>query len=125
MFTNRFKLIFWRLTSLFWAIVLLYLCLTPAPPQVYGPLGWDKLQHAGAFGLFAFFIFNALRSQNVSLGVSSWTAALTASFSGGVIELLQELLTSNRTGELLDFFADTAGATLVVLLLYLKSKIRG
>jgi len=125
MSTNRLKLLFWRLTSFGGAITLLYLCLTPAPPQLHGPLGLDKLQHAGAFGLFTFLIFKVFRLQNIPLIRSCWFAVLSATFWGGLIELLQGCLTINRTADLLDFFADVIGSILVVLFLYLKSKARG
>jgi len=87
-------------------------------------MGWDKLQHAGAFGLLTFFIFKTLRFQSISLIITSFLAVFSASLLGGMIELLQERFTTNRTGELFDFFADVTGSVLVVCFLYFKSKVR-
>ena len=39
-----------------WAIAILWLSLTPAPPHIPGPLGWDKLLHSGAYALLALLL---------------------------------------------------------------------
>jgi len=112
------------LAVILWALSLIYFCLTPSPPQLEGPLGWDKLQHAGAFGLLAYFIFKTSRLQNFSLNFSGCFAVISTSFFGGLIELLQGWLTPNRNADLLDFMADTIGSMIVVFLLYIQAKAK-
>ena len=53
---NSAKFIVRLLVSLAWGIIILWLSLTPSLPQIPGILGWDKLLHAGAYGLLSLTI---------------------------------------------------------------------
>ena len=66
----------------------------------------DKLVHGLAFFIIAILAALAFPTANL-LVVAAGAAAL-----GGGIELLQDLATSTRRGELLDFVADLAGIAL-------------
>ncbi len=107
-----------------WAIMLLYLSLTPAPPHVEGPLGWDKLQHAAALGVMAFLVLRASRSFCASPFRSACTGFVFATFFGGLIEILQGF-TANRQADPIDFAADAVGALIAVLLPRIGSYVRG
>lgn len=107
-----------------WAIMLLYLSLTPAPPRVEGPLGWDKLQHAAALGVMAFLVLRASRSFCASPFRSTCTGFVFATLFGGLIEILQGF-TANRQADPIDFAADAVGALIAVLLPRIGPYIRG
>ena len=109
---------FWPLMFLVWAFSLLYLSLTPAPPQIDGALGWDKLQHAAALGVLAFIIFNSLETYGYSAAKAGVLCFCAATLFGGLIELFQGLFTINRDADILDLAADGLGAFCVALFLF-------
>jgi VanZ family protein len=94
-------------------LAVLYLTLTPNPPQI-GPPGQDKWHHALAFwglGLLA-----CVGSERAAARLMSTFAALAA--LGGLIEIVQ-LFVPNRGCELLDWLADMAGAALALAMVAL------
>jgi VanZ family protein len=95
---------FWRTTLGVLAIVVLYLALTPSPPDNLDT-GWDKLNHALAFAALA---VSACFSAQVSPRRLLLAGALLVAF-GGVIELLQALV--GRDAEWGDLLADSVGMT--------------
>jgi len=125
MILNISRPLFWYAATLSGAVTLLYFCLTPIPPQVEGPLGWDKLQHAIAFGFLAFLLFKSLEARQISTRFSSFFAFFGSVLFGGLIELLQGWLTLNRKAEWLDLAADSLGALAVTILLHQFYKARG
>jgi VanZ family protein len=99
------------LAPLIWAGCILWLSLTPAPPKISGVLGWDKLLHAGAYGLLSFLIAQFLACTDrwpsaVTLR-SAWVVAVSY---GALVEILQLLAQTGRTAEWWDLFADMVGA---------------
>src|SRR5689334_22097344 len=112
MTTDRKRSIFWPSLVFVWAAALLYLSLTPSPPQIEGPLGWDKLQHAAAMGVMALLLFRTCLAFDRDLTGSGIIGIISATLFGGLIELLQGCFTVNRQAELADFFADAVGALL-------------
>lgn len=112
----------WLLLSILWSLLLLYLSLAPSPPQVPGPLGWDKLQHAAALGCMAFLAAEVCLERGKSLFFSVVAGFISASVFGALIELLQWLFTVNREAELLDLIADMVGACVSMMLLFLFKK---
>lgn len=119
---SSFRATAWILSLILWSLLLLYLSLTPAPPQVAGPLGWDKLQHAAALGSMAVLVAAISSEFKKSLRFSLITGFVAASLFGALIELLQWLCTVNRQAELLDLIADMAGAFCAMLLMYFFRK---
>lgn len=95
-----------------WAFIILWLSLTSTPPQLPGILGWDKLLHAGAYGLLSILILQFLYWQNSSNKNSWWQAGLVAVCYGALLEIMQLLVQTGRTAEWWDLFADTVGAFL-------------
>ena len=108
-----------------WAIVLLYLSLTPAPPHVEGPLGWDKLQHAAALGGMAFLVYRVSLTFRAPPFRSACTGFVFATLFGGLIEILQQGFTANRQADPIDFAADAVGALIAVLLPRIGPYVRG
>jgi VanZ family protein len=85
-------------------------------------LGWDKLQHAVAYGLltclagWAFACFRAELKRR-------WLWAMAAAvLFGAIIELLQGTFTANRAAELGDFLADFTGAGAVAIVAVLVAR---
>lgn len=108
-----------------WSVALLFLCLTDGPPELEGPLGWDKLQHAGAFGLLALLVSAACLSSRKSPSLSAMTGSAYAILFGGAIEILQQTLTTSRQADPYDLAADAAGALFAVAILHLRQRRRG
>lgn len=103
----------WLLAMLAWAGIMLWLSLTPSPPQIPGALGWDKLQHAGAYGLLSLLIAGFLLSlQRLDPTRAWWFAGVTAICYGGLVEVLQLLARTGRTAEWWDLVADAIGVVI-------------
>lgn len=93
-----------------WALAVLWLSLTPSPPQMHGIFGWDKLLHAGAYGLLSLLIAQALLYLHRSIKQAWWQAAVLSILFGALLEILQLSAQTGRRGEWLDLFADAVGA---------------
>jgi VanZ family protein len=119
MFSCSFRGTAWILSLVLWSLLLLYLSLTPAPPSVENPLGWDKLLHAAALGGTAFLTAGICLTFRKTFHFSLVTGFISASLFGALIELLQWLFTVNRQAELLDLVADMIGAFFAMTILYL------
>lgn len=96
----------WRLLLLFEVLLVLYLALSPAPPQTVD-LGWDKLNHLAAFA-----IMTMTAGQGFKHACKQVLVALLA--FGGLIELLQSFV-PNRYAEWGDLGADALGIALGLL----------
>jgi len=98
-----------------WALILIWLSLTPSPPQLPGVLGWDKLLHAGSYGLLTILVAQFLLYLSFNLGKTGWQAVLPVVCCGALLEVLQLLLQTGRTAEWWDLVANTVGAFLAYL----------
>jgi VanZ family protein len=98
------------LAPIFWALIIFYLSLTTSPPQLPGVLGWDKLLHAGAYGLLSILLAQAFLFPPFSLNKPWWLAGFTAVAFGALLEVLQLVSQAGRTAEWLDLLADAVGA---------------
>jgi VanZ family protein len=93
-----------------WALIILWLSLTSSPPQLPGVLGWDKLLHAGAYGLLSLLLAQAFLCPPFTMNKPWWLAGTTAIAYGALLEILQLLSQNGRTAEWPDLFADAMGA---------------
>ena len=93
-----------------WALIILWLSLTSSPPELPGVLGWDKLLHAGAYGLLSILLAQAFLCPPFSMNKPWLWAWTTAVVYGAFLEILQLLSQTGRTAEWLDLFADAIGA---------------
>jgi len=106
--------------SIMWALIILILCGMPPSglPKIKIP-GIDKVVHFGLFAIFTILLItemNDLRRQFQVKNSYRWISfAITAGY-GGLIELMQLYLFTSRGAEWFDFFADTLGAGVAVLI---------
>ena len=101
---------------LLWAGIILWLSLTPSPPDIPGVLGWDKLLHAGAYGLLTLLVAQFLLHSSLNNGGSCWQAGLVAVGYAALLEVLQLLTMMGRTAEWTDLIADAVGVCLAGLI---------
>lgn len=96
-----------------WAAAIFVLSSFSKLPEPPGPLGWDKLQHAAAYGVGAALAAHALwRSPR-------WpTLALALVSLYGVSDEIHQSFVPGRSCDVFDWVADTTGALLVVLLIH-------
>lgn len=99
-----------------WVLTIFWLSLDPTPPTPEPKiLGWDKILHAIAYGCLTLFGGWTL-TGSVPLPKSIWIATAGAAvLLGGIVELLQKVLTETRTAEMTDFLANTFGAGIILL----------
>ena len=98
------------------AVVIVLLSLLPMPDMKVGvevPLA-DKWTHMGMYGVLTLVIwFEYRRSHNQwDIGKLLLFAFLAPIAMGGALELMQAHLTTCRSGEWLDFAANTIGVCL-------------
>ncbi|MEZ4902364.1 MAG: VanZ family protein [Spirosomataceae bacterium] len=90
--------------TLAWSLIMLGLCSIPG--KNVPNLGWDKLYHFGAFGIFgALWYWVKLKPFLVILGGTTF---------GFFIEIWQHILPIGRTFDLYDGLADTIGLIVAV-----------
>ena len=107
-------------------IVILILTGLPGSlfPRVKPVVGIDKVVHLLMYAGFAFACLWGYRKQFVSNGSAyrkkAIILALVISIAyGGLTEIMQEYLVPKRTGDWLDFLADSIGTGIGVLIFYL------
>ena len=107
-------------------IVILILTGLPGSlfPRVKPIVGIDKVVHMLMYAGFAFACLWGYREQFVSNGSAYRKKAilLTLIISiayGGLTEIMQEYLVPKRTGDWIDFLADSIGTGIGVLIFYL------
>ena len=107
-------------------IVILILTGLPGSlfPRVKPVVGIDKVVHLLMYAGFAFACLWGYRKQFVSNGSAyrkkAILLALVISIAyGGLTEIMQEYLVPKRTGDWLDFLADSIGTGIGVLFFYL------
>lgn len=116
-----------------WGILVIYLSLTPGNelPKALVQLN-DKFLHGFIYFFSAFLIYLAFikyRFQNVLTRKQMVIILIICVVFGGLIELAQAYLVSNRKGDWYDFAANTCGAILSIVLMrlthrFMKSRIR-
>jgi len=104
-----------------WAILLVCLSLAPAesmPSMVF--FTWDKLLHAASYFTLTILIVWAYAGRLSLRGVPLGWICVPAILFGGLMEICQGLLTTNRTAELGDFLANGTGVAVAIAALALK-----
>jgi len=118
------------LPAILWALLILILCGIPGQriPHV-DFLSWlkpDKIVHLFLFGLLSYLLIRGFtRQQAVALFTAHprlWALLLTIAY-GALIELLQQYVLIDRSGEVFDALADALGAFLGMWVFdYLRKK---
>lgn len=88
----------------------------------------DKFAHFGLYFIFSYFIMIGFKNIYISDIIKFKKQAITYAILisiifGGIMEFLQITLNTNRTGELLDFIANTAGSVIAVFSFNLLHKL--
>lgn len=123
----RFKPLYFA-PAVLWGIFILYFSLMPGPdiPRLLVDLN-DKLVHAGIYFLSAGLIYLGFIRYNFNNSVPRVSLVVIIAVCivfGAAIELLQHYLVPNRTGDWLDFLANSAGSIVCVLLFVLFHKAK-
>lgn len=95
---------------LLWLATIWYFSLVSNPPlPETSMVGFDKLEHAGAYALLAFFAVAAGEPM-----VVGWRSILllivVVSANGVILECLQKVMQQGRSFEVADMAANTVGA---------------
>lgn len=107
---DRARFLLRLLAPVAWLVIMFWLSLTSSPPQISGVLGWDKLLHAGAYGLLCLLIMQFLfYALGWACPAACRLAGVIALCYGGLLEVLQLLAHTGRTAEWGDLLADAAG----------------
>ena len=115
--TSTLEFILRLFAPLAWIAALLWLSLTPTPPQIPGVLGWDKLQHCGAYALLTLLVAQFLLYLSLHPGKACRVALLVAVCFGALMEVAQLLAYTGRAAEWWDLLADAVGALLACVIL--------
>ncbi|MGI4865655.1 MAG: VanZ family protein [Janthinobacterium lividum] len=106
-----------------WAIIMLFLTLTPADEMPRTPdwklIAFDTAAHAGVFAVLALLGWVALRQQRrwpALARQAGWVVMLGCVLFGGLIEVLQYWMAVGRHAEWSDLGGDSLGAALALLL---------
>ena len=118
------------LPSILWFLLIAFLCGMPGKdiPSIswLELLSFDKWVHAGIFFVLQILLVKALRRQPNSVKMRHNNLKIAACFCiayGGILEILQGLIFSDRTADLYDFIANSTGV-LVATLLIKKNRIK-
>lgn len=117
----------WKNLAVLWALVILVLTLMPGSDVPAWPwaeaIHFDKLVHAGLFGVQAILLGLALMSM-VNVRTAFLVALIVAIAYGGIIELLQGEMRMGRDADIFDLFADAVGAGIAYALLRMRHRTR-
>lgn len=110
----------YAILAVLWASLTFWLSASPDAQGAESFLDftppWDKLYHAGNFGVLAALLYPATGR--------AWLAVLIASLYG-VSDEVHQAFVPGRSADALDWLADTVGALAAVTLLQLRQRRRG
>lgn len=116
-------LYFW--IALSWAGLVAYFCLTPSNTFPTVSISYlDKLVHGCFHFVFTLFWFLFFKKQlNIPKVSKPLGLSLVLSVFFGIgIEIMQEIFTTSRRGDIVDVLANIAGAILAVCVILIFSK---
>jgi VanZ family protein len=102
--------------AILWALFIFTMCSVKLGKVAESPMffpGFDKLVHCGFFFVMVIFLCNGSIRQHFGQIISYKRVlmiTLIAILYGGLIEILQLIIFTWRSGEWNDLFADTVGA---------------
>ncbi|HOP40031.1 MAG TPA: hypothetical protein PLI53_03225 [Geobacteraceae bacterium] len=114
-----------RIVLFLWIAIIIWLSLDPSPPVPdTGIPGWDKLLHAAAYGCLTVFGGWSLPGTP-PVAVSRWLLVGFAAITfGGIMEVMQNVITNTRTADLCDLAANAVGVCIVFLAVFIRRKTR-
>jgi len=96
-----------------WALLIFILCLIPGKDiPDWNIFTYDKAGHAVMFAVLVFLFNKGFIKQHAYslLQIHPMKAAILISVVyGGLLEIMQDKLIPDRTGDIMDFFANTIG----------------
>ena len=107
--------------AIIWTTIIAVLCLESAqslPNIGFKIKGLDKIVHGTFHLIFTILWFLYFKSKKSSFQKSILTAFAMSVFYGIIIEICQQVFTTTRQADILDFLANTTGALLAVLIVY-------
>jgi len=108
--------------SLFYTLVITVLSLVQLRDIPKLNTGFDdKIVHFLIYAIFCLMWFLSFYSFKIKR--SLFAASAFSILFGLIIELIQSQATVYRTGEVLDFLANTIGALAMTMLIYLKKEV--
>ena len=94
--------------------LILWLSLSSHPPDLSGGLiGWDKAQHAAAYGIMTLLTGRVIELYLTPRRRAWLAAALFALLFGGLVEIAQRAMTQVRFADPLDLLANAVGTAVV------------
>lgn len=116
---------YWR--TIIVAVFILIVTMRSVPPRIcelalFSLPYFDKAIHASMFALLALSIGKDVVMQNniqQSGRILIWIVLLPTAY-GGLIELMQEHLTTNRSGDMFDLLNDFGGCVIIYLIYKLR-----
>lgn len=107
-------------------IFTIVICLMPIPNPPLGDVPFmDKWTHLVLFGgIASAALFETMLNRKLYTSLR-WLLPLMVALLGGLVELMQATLTTNRSGEWLDFVADVMGVLLFSPITYAVCRIIG
>lgn len=113
----------YSLPALAWAAFIFFITLMPGkyipPVSIWDFVAFDKFIHAGVFAvLVILFMYGFVRQYDIKVTRSypGWIALAICVPYGLMLELMQELLLSDRYFEWYDFMANVAGCVLGIII---------
>ena len=105
--------------SLILAAVIFFASLLRCPDELPLPsfFGWDKCAHMGMYFLLAVFIQKDAQRAQIKSSMFWIVTFIICAIYGGIIEILQDWFTANRTADWWDWIADVFGAGIGVLIM--------
>jgi VanZ family protein len=107
----------WLFGCVGWALLVLWLSLTPHPPRFRMPvLSWDKFQHCASYALLTLLAGRSAVILRPGRGWNWLLAGGSVLAFGSLIEGLQFLTHKGRTADFRDILANATGILVVCLL---------
>jgi VanZ family protein len=117
------------LPALLWALFIAILCGIPGRDIPHSSflelLAFDKWVHATVFFILVYLLLRAFRKEGSPEFLKRhavFIALLVSIFYGGILEILQEAVFSERSADLYDFIANSFGAVAAPLYVRWKKK---
>jgi VanZ family protein len=112
-----------------WMAIILYISLTPASKiprtNIFMIENFDKLVHFGMYFILSLIICSIIKIGDRKKIFIILLPILISVTTGGVLEIMQELLPINRSCSLGDFLANMSGAVVGALLyIYIPEKYK-
>lgn len=118
---------FWNtLPAVLWPVLIFGASSIPAEEIPHSQIFYyDKLLHAGVFGVFCFLMYRALTLKTPPLSEGkAMLYSVLATILYGATDELHQFLVPGRTPEIYDLAADGVGALICISILTIVRRIR-